>query len=134
MKTRTFIAQVDGELPSVKEGVQARELSYRRNNVHCDQVTSVIGGFGVEIECGLVRVSSSLDLLEILQSMMRRTLVVTCKIYKPRAVLYLQCVRLVCENWKAGQQLIEDNDIIRVGHLMLHFIMIIVQNTVNSGS
>jgi hypothetical protein len=30
--------------------------------------------------------------------------------------------------------LIEDNDIITVGHPMLHFIVIIVQNTVNSGS
>ena len=50
MKTRTFIAQVDGELPSVKEGVQARELSYRRNNVHCDQVAPVMGESSVEIE------------------------------------------------------------------------------------
>jgi hypothetical protein len=105
METPTFIAQVDGELPGVKAGVQAtetsrtREIWYRRSsNVHCDQVTSVTGESSVEIEGGLMRVLSSLDLSEILYSMMRRAWSVTCKIYKPRPVLYLQCVRLVCEN------------------------------------
>jgi hypothetical protein len=60
METTTFIAQYDGELPSVKEGTQATETSqtseirYLRNNRHCDQVTSVIGEFGVEIEGDLM--------------------------------------------------------------------------------
>jgi hypothetical protein len=45
-----------------------------------------------------------LDLSEILQSMLRRVWIVTFnEIYKPRVVHHLQCVRLVSENWKAGQ-------------------------------
>ena len=60
METTTFIARDDGELPSVKEGAQATETSqtseirYRRNNRHCDQVTSVTGEFDVEIEGDLI--------------------------------------------------------------------------------
>jgi hypothetical protein len=56
METKTFIAQVDGVLPGMKEGAQATETSqrrgrwYRRNNVHCDQVAPVMGESSVEIE------------------------------------------------------------------------------------
>ena len=56
MKTMTFIAQMDGEIPGVKEGAQVTETShrrerwYRRNNVHCDQVAPVVGESSVEIE------------------------------------------------------------------------------------
>ena len=56
MKTTTFIAQMDGEIPGVKEGAQVTETSqrrerwYRRNNVHCDQVAPMMGESSVEIE------------------------------------------------------------------------------------
>jgi hypothetical protein len=56
MKTMTFIVQVDGDIPGVKESAQATETSqrrarwYRRNNVHCDQVAPVMGESSVEIE------------------------------------------------------------------------------------
>jgi len=48
METRTFIAQIDGEVPGMKEGVQAMETSqirgrwYGRSNVHCDQDAAVM--------------------------------------------------------------------------------------------
>ena len=52
----TFIVQVIGDIPGVKESAQATETSqrrarwYRRNNVHCDQVAPVMGESSVEIE------------------------------------------------------------------------------------